>query len=94
MADSTIKETVVTVLEQARYFQPLSRWSEPVVEGAHLGVVRDQLGLDCSLTKLGDALRSLHNAGRIRCARPRNGRDGRRPYALYLPRMAMAHKAI
>lgn len=85
MADEAVKRAVVQALQRAAYFQPLIQWHRrPVVQGASLCAVRHQLGLDYTLTSLGKALRSLHNAGVIRCARPREGRDEPRPYALYL----------
>lgn len=83
MAEEAVKNDVVAILGRLQSAQPGSQ-NGPLVEAANLGSLRVKLGVGHSTTKLGDALRSLHNAGVIRCARPREAPGEPRPYALYL----------
>ena len=90
MADEAIKTAVVERLEQIR--DELKRQSKykpgkPVIVAESLRGVRHAMGYgpdEVSCTKLGDALRSLHNKAKIRCSRPKDRGSDHRPYELYI----------
>lgn len=85
MADPIVKNKVVARLRKIAMARGTTGRDYPLVRADDLGHVAEILGLSqYSNSKLGDALRSLHNAGTIRCARPRVSRDDHRPYELYL----------
>lgn len=90
MADEAVKTAVLKRLRQLhdeRMKDPDVEPTKPLVEAATIRGVRAGLGFkpeEVSCTKLGDALRSLHNGERIRCARPREGIGEPRPYHLFL----------
>lgn len=85
MADEMVKDAVLVALNNLGHTLPGFEHTA-VVRADSLEDVRAKLGLDVSLsnTKLGEALRSLHCKGLIRCARPRGGYLERRPYEITL----------
>lgn len=84
MSDPEVKAGILDSLHRLADALPRN-CAGPLVEGETLHEVKAALGLgECSCTAVGAALRSLHNAGRIRCARPRQGESEHRPYAVYL----------
>lgn len=99
MASKEVKSSVLARLEELflkRQEESDDNRVAPLVQAENLRGVRYQLGYkeEISCTQLGDALRSLHNKGELRCARPRRGPSEPRPYAIYFqPAMKTVAKA-